>query len=139
MAYGEILGGGATRRSGVLIVDSDVLVRQPLAEYLRECGYRVIEADGVCSARKVLDGGGGELPPVDVVLSDAELADGSGFALRAWLKERRPELKVFLAGNVAAAARVAGELCEEGPHLARPYDPQLVIERIKRMTANRVG
>jgi hypothetical protein len=28
----------------VLLVDAEELVRTPLAQYLRECGYRVLEA-----------------------------------------------------------------------------------------------
>jgi DNA-binding response OmpR family regulator len=32
------------RAATVLIVEQDVLVRHPLAEYLRERGYRVVEA-----------------------------------------------------------------------------------------------
>jgi DNA-binding response OmpR family regulator len=27
----------------ILMVEPDVLVRQPIAEYLRECGFKVVE------------------------------------------------------------------------------------------------
>jgi len=28
----------------ILVLEKDILVRQPLAKYLRDCGYRVLEA-----------------------------------------------------------------------------------------------
>jgi DNA-binding response OmpR family regulator len=136
MAYRERAGGAGQQRSGLLIVDSDVLVRHALADYLRNCGYRVVEADGEVAAKELL-GDAVRASRIDIVLCDAELADGSGFGLRAWARSEWPDLPVILAGNVDSAAKAAGELCDEGPHLTRPYDPQLVADRIKRLMAAR--
>ena len=36
------------------MVESDVLVRQPIAEYLRQCGYKVIEARDTDEALLIL-------------------------------------------------------------------------------------
>ena len=38
----------------ILLVERDVIVRTPLAEYLRECGYRVLEAVTAAEARTLL-------------------------------------------------------------------------------------
>ena len=46
-------------------------------------------------------------------------------------------MPVILAGTPAKAADAAAELCDEGPNLARPYEPQLVVDRIKRLLAKR--
>jgi hypothetical protein len=35
----------------ILVVEDEVLIRLPLAEYLRDCGYRVFEASNVAEAR----------------------------------------------------------------------------------------
>lgn len=122
-------------QQSLLVADSDVLVRHAIADYLRRCGYDVIEAASFEEAVAVL-----EAPHItpSAVLSDVELAgSGNGFALRARAAREWPGIEVFLAGNVAAAARTAGQLCERGPHLARPYDPQLVLERVRRLLADR--
>jgi CheY-like chemotaxis protein len=37
----------------VLVVGNDVLVRQPLAHYLRDCGFRVLEAADDAEARAI--------------------------------------------------------------------------------------
>ncbi len=124
-----------TANGTVLIVDDDVLVRAALADYLRECGYRVIEAESAEAALTVLQAGG---RPVDVLFSLAELPGRmDGFSLARWVRGNRPEIEVILVGSVAKAAASAGELCEEGPTLKKPYDSSLVLERIKRLRAAR--
>lgn len=60
----------------VLIVEQDVLVRHPLAEYLRECGYHVVEATRHSEARECLEG---DNHNVDVALIDVGGPTGSGF------------------------------------------------------------
>lgn len=119
----------------VLLVDGDVVVRHVLAAYLRECGYSVVEAATGADALLVV---ADRSVPIDVVLCDADLAgDPGGFDLRRRLREQRPEIDVVLAGNTAAAAAAAAALCEEGPQLARPYDPQGVVDHIARLRAAR--
>jgi DNA-binding response OmpR family regulator len=120
----------------VLVVDAEVLVRALIAAYLRDCGYRVIEAADAAEARLVLeqDDGG----DVSVVLSAVELtAEQDGFTLAQWIRRRRPACQVMLAGTPARAAEVAGEICEQGPTLTRPYEPQTVLDRIRRLLARR--
>jgi DNA-binding response OmpR family regulator len=119
---------------GILLVEADVLVRSPLADYLRECGYRVFEADDTGEARRLL---GAHDAAIDVVLADASGMDGSGFALAAWIRENHRETDVILTGAVERAVRKAADLCEDGPELRKPYDHRLVLDRIKRLIATR--
>ena len=56
-----------------------------------------------------------------------------GFALARWVRTERPRLNVILTGTIEKAAREAGDLCEEGPHLKKPYEPQNVVDWIKRL------
>ena len=39
----------------ILMVEPDVLVRQPIAEYLRECGYKVVETGNTDEALLVVN------------------------------------------------------------------------------------
>lgn len=119
----------------LLIADSEILVRHAIAAYLRECGYDVIEAATYEEALVVLESD--KITP-ELVLSDVELkGEGNGFALRAWVMGNHPALPVVLAGNVEAAARAAAGICEKGPHLARPYDPQGVADHVRQLLAIR--
>ncbi|HZZ89454.1 MAG TPA: response regulator [Caulobacteraceae bacterium] len=120
----------------VLVVDDDVLVRASIAAYLRECGYRVIEANGAEEAMLLLDHDTGA--EIGAVLTDIEMAGGrDGFVLAQWIRTRRPDCDVILAGTPARAANAAGELCEKGPMLAKPYETRLVLDHIRQLMARR--
>jgi DNA-binding response OmpR family regulator len=102
-----------------------------LGEYLRQCGYRVIEAASGEEALTVLKDA--EVL-IDVALMEVDLrGEIDGFHLASWIRTRRPGITVILAGTPKRAAKAAGDLCEEGPMMSKPYDPQLVVERIKRL------
>ncbi|HLW91533.1 MAG TPA: response regulator [Roseiarcus sp.] len=108
-------------------------IRHPLAEYLRQCGYQVYEATDADEARKII---AERFEEVYVVLV-ANAPGESGFALATWVRKEHPHIKVVLAGTVTAAAEKAGDLCEEGPKLSKPYDHQLVLNYIRRLIAAR--
>ena len=118
----------------VLLVDAEELVRTPLAQYLRECGYRVLEAINAEEAQSLLSEGS---QTIDIVLADIQTLGGGGFAFAAWVRQNKPAIRVLSVGTVAAAARTAGDLCEEEPPIRKPYDHQLVLDRIRRLLAER--
>jgi len=122
-------------RNVVLVVEDEVLVRYAICDYLRECGYKVIEAADGDEALKVLNDA---KVSVDVILSGVQTPGTmDGFALARWVRANRPDIGVILAGTLSRAADAAAELCEEGPRLAKPYEPQAVVDRIKRLISER--
>ena len=124
-----------TSASAVLIVDGDVLSRHALADYLRHCGYSVVEAAHTDEALVAL---GEATLKVDVILCDVgAVGTRSAFELSNWVRSNRPELEVRLAGSTANAVDVAADLCETGPHLTRPYERQAVMDYINRLRASR--
>jgi DNA-binding response OmpR family regulator len=77
---------------------------------------------------------------VDVVLSGINFSGAmDGFELSQWVKAHRPGIDVFLAATVQRAASTAGDLCEEGPMLSKPYQPETVVARIKQLLAERAS
>jgi CheY-like chemotaxis protein len=121
----------ATSPQCIVVVDGDVLVRHAIADYLRQCGYVVIEASSTDEAMIVLND---ESLSVDAVLCDAQAPGAqNAFQFRAWAADHCKHVQLARAGTVEAAAHKAAELCDNGPHLARPYDPQSVIEYIRRL------
>lgn len=115
----------------ILIVDGEVLVRHAISDYLRQCGYVVIEAASTDEADIVLSEAS---VGVDIVLCHAEAVGRvNPFDLRKAAATRTPPVEVLLAGNVEMTARKAAELCDRGPQLARPYDPQSVIAHVRRL------
>ena len=56
-----------------------------------------------------------------------------GFGLAQWIRAQRPDVKVLLTSGVKRAAETAGDLCEQGPHLAKPYDHRDLKTHIHRL------
>jgi DNA-binding response OmpR family regulator len=117
----------------VLVVEDEVLIRLVIADYLRECGYRVHEAANADEAVAVL-----EAPEVEVhlVFSDV-IMPGSmdGFGLARWVRANHPRVDVVLTSGIDRSAEIAGTLCEAGPLVDKPYEPQGVVDRIKQLLA----
>jgi CheY-like chemotaxis protein len=125
--------GRASAAETVLVVDGDVITRTVIAEYLRHCGFRVFEAGTGTESIQALRHADFT---IDVVLSDVALpGDISGFDLSQWIRRHKPSVKVLLAAALARIADAAGDLCEEGPHLAKPYDHERIVDHIKRLRA----
>ena len=119
----------------VLVVEDEVLIRLAISGYLRDCGYRVFEAANADEARTILQQADLE---IDLVLSDIEMPGSmDGFGLAQWVRKNRPGLDVVLVGTTERAADAAGDLCEKGPMLAKPYEPQILVDRVKQLLATR--
>ncbi|MBV1698361.1 MAG: response regulator [Hyphomicrobiales bacterium] len=120
--------------AAILVVEDEVLLRLAICDYLRDCGYKVIEAVSGDEAVIVLTKSQLE---IDVLFSDVELPGGmDGFALAQWARANRPSVEVILTGSVPRAVNAAADLCEEGP-VPKPYHPQVVHDRIRRLLAAR--
>ena len=120
----------------VLVVEDEIFIRMAISEYLRSCGYKVIEAASGDEALVVLQHT--EIR-VDVVFSDIEMPGATdGFALARWIRSNRPGLDVILVGSPPRAADAAAELCVSGPY-PKPYEPQALLDHIRRLTAARAA
>jgi DNA-binding NtrC family response regulator len=123
-----------SNKETILVVEDDILVRMPIAHYLRDCGYKVIEAANADEATTVLLH---QETRIDIVFSDIEMPGSiDGFGLAKWIRDHRPGLDVILAGTVSRAVDAAKNLCEEGP-VPKPYESQVVYDRIRRLLAAR--
>jgi DNA-binding response OmpR family regulator len=126
-------GDARSDQETVLLLDAEIIVRMMLAEYLRECGYRVIEAATADEAKFVLEHGDFR---IDVILVDIAAAGSSdGFTFAQWVRTHKAGLPIVLAGTADHASNAAGDLCEEGPMFKKPYDHQLLLQRIRQLLA----
>jgi DNA-binding response OmpR family regulator len=122
-----------TPPSTILVIEPDILVRMTIANYLRECGYRVYEGAAADDVVTVL----GTEHKIDIVLAEVLLSGSmDGFALARWVREKHPGVDVVLTSGIAKAAEQAADLCDEGP-LEKPYHPQEVVRRINILLERR--
>ncbi|HEX3405960.1 MAG TPA: response regulator [Caulobacteraceae bacterium] len=127
--------GGVATAETVLVVEDDVLVRLVIASYLRDCGYRVLEAASADEALRLLQR---DEAGIDIVLTDVQMpGELDGFALAQWVRRERPQVEVVMAGTPARAADAAGDLCEQGPTPRQTLEPSAVLSRIRRLLAMR--
>ncbi|HVZ99375.1 MAG TPA: response regulator [Caulobacterales bacterium] len=118
----------------VLIVEQEVLIRLSIAEYLRACGFWVLEGASALEGKSVLLAD----EKVDIVLSDAQLAgEESGFAFAQWVRRRRPHVTLLLAAGVESKARAAAELCDRHALGDKPCEHPHLADRIQAMLARR--
>lgn len=110
----------------ILVMEPDVLVRMAIADYLRECGYKVVESSSGDDVLTILST---EID-IDTVFSGAQSADeSSGFALAHRIRIARPDINVILTSGLEHAAAKAAEVCSNGP-LTKAYHPQELLKRI---------
>ncbi len=110
-----------------------MLVRLVIAEYLRECGYKVHEAAHCAEAVEILQS---SEVSIDIVFSEVQIpGEMDGFGLARWVRVHQPGVRVILTSSVERSADIAATLCDAGPLLAKPYEPQGVVDRIKQLIA----
>ena len=120
----------------ILVVEDEVLIRMAISDYLRECGYRVVEAGSGDEAIKVFQAG----VTVDVVFSEKRMpGDVDGFGLSQWVRREWPGVKVILTSGVARSAQEAGHLREEAPLIAKPYDHGHLELRIRQLLGRQIS
>lgn len=127
----------APRTETVLIVEDEVLIRMLIAGYLRDCGFKVIEAASGDEALQVLQEA--EVA-IDIVFSDVEMPGSvDGFGVAQWVRRNRPGVDVVLAASPSRAANAAADLCNSGPGstIDKPYEPEAVLGEIRRLLAAR--
>ncbi|WP_428663233.1 response regulator [Reyranella sp.] len=116
----------------ILLVEAHALTRMAVAGYLRDCGYQVVEADGAAEAKRLLEAG---VAP-QVAFIDLDIKDEiDGFGLAQWIRAVRSDVKVLLTSGARRTAATAGDLCEQGPYLAKPYDHRDLESQIRRLLA----
>jgi two-component system, response regulator PdtaR len=80
----------------VLLVEDDFPVRKVAAEYLRELGYRVIEATSAADSMQVI----AAHVHVDLVFADFRLPGSlTGRMLAEWLARQHPDIPVLLTSG----------------------------------------
>jgi DNA-binding response OmpR family regulator len=120
-------------QSCILLVEDNVLVRASLSEYLRECGFHVLEAVDGDEARQLF---ALDARPIDMVLVDLNAGGEGGFGLANWVRTKRPGVEVILTSSTRSAVEKAGDLCRSGSAPVS-YDHGLVLDRIRRLIAAR--
>lgn len=94
-------GPGDRRHGHVLVVDDEPLARTEIADGLRHSGWLVSTAHGGHPAIALLEQAHGDgtrpsLPPIDIVVTDIHMPEGSGVELAERIAEDYPQVFVIV-------------------------------------------
>lgn len=116
----------AAERPVIMVLESNIIVRTEIAEFLRECGYKVIEGVMANDLWIIIDA----KVKLDVVFSEVNLpGETDGFTVARRIRQTYPEIDIILTSSVEGAAEKIKDLCDEGP-LQKPYGAEDVAARI---------
>lgn len=110
----------------ILIVDDDRSVREMLAEYLGQHGFRTVQADGGAAMREII-----EKDPPDVVLLDLRLPGEDGLSLARYLRERCDVGIIMVTGSGEIVDRVVGLEIGADDYISKPFDPRELLARVR--------
>ena len=103
------------------------MVRMPIAEYLRDCGYNVVEAGDAGEAIAAM----GADTPISVVFSDIRMPGKmDGLGLAAWFQSHYPNVPVLLTSGYHGGRSSPGVAIPGTGFIEKPYSQNQVARRI---------
>jgi signal transduction histidine kinase/CheY-like chemotaxis protein len=104
----------------VLVVEDEMVLREMARDFLKECGYRILEAG---SGREALQVWGKYRSEIDLLLTDMKMPEGiSGLELAEKMVAEQPGLRVIFTSGYSDDI-VSAEILERnnGRFLPKPY------------------
>jgi CheY-like chemotaxis protein len=112
------------------VVEDEFMVRMPIAEYLRDCGYNVLEAADAAEAIAAVNAEG----PVSLVFSDIRMpGQMDGFALAEWFQSHYPTVPVLLTSGYNGGRNLPAGSAIRSRFIEKPYSQKQVARRIEAL------
>ncbi|NTU23552.1 response regulator [Brevibacillus sp. HB1.2] len=111
----------------ILLVEDDENIRELVRLYLQASGFQVREAEDMRQAQAMVLS-----EQLDMVLLDILLPDGSGLELcQTWRQSGIHVLVLFLSCKNDTEDMIAGLDLGGDDYVTKPFDPNLLISRVK--------
>lgn len=110
----------------ILVVDDHPDIRDALARYLKEHGYRVTTADRAASAREALD-----TSAIDLVVLDIMMPGEDGLSLCRHLRATTSLPVILLTAMAEDTDRIIGLEMGADDYVTKPFNPRELLARIK--------
>ncbi len=112
----------------LLIVDDDHKIRDLLARYLYEQGFRVTTAEDASSARAAMRG-----LSFDIILLDVMMPGESGLDLARELKSTTRVPICMLTARAEAEQRIEGLEIGVDDYISKPFEPRELLLRLRNI------
>jgi two-component system, response regulator PdtaR len=123
----------SARKSTILLVEDELLVRMSTAQELQDRGFHVVQAIDGASAVEYLKNSA-----IDLVFTDIKMpGQPDGLRLAMWIRERNPDLPIILTSGDHTAAEAARVLTRREIFVSKPYDIAKVSAQMRLLLGNR--
>src|ERR1700693_1465513 len=123
------MGHTATRRTGVLVVEDEFLIRVNAAEMIEEAGFEVVEASNADEAVAILEA----RLDIAVVFTDIQMPGTmDGLELARAVRDRWPPIHIVATSGLVDVRE--GDLPNGGLFLPKPYSPAQIISTLRELT-----
>ena len=114
----------------ILVVEDEWIVRLFACDLLEQAGFKVLEAGGADEALETLEAH----PEVRGLFTDVNMPGSmDGLALARLVQEHRPDIVTLVVSGRGPPG--PGELPSNAAFMAKPYEAEEMVSRIRRMTA----
>lgn len=114
----------------LLVVDDDAELRQMLTQFLQQSGCIALPASNEADIRKHLASG-----RIDLILLDVMLGDESGVEICARLRKEHSVPIIMVSALSADSDRMAGYTVGADDYIAKPFNTELLLARIRAVLA----
>lgn len=117
------------QRPRVLVVDDEPELVELIEESVRRgVDCRVIVADSIAAARRILASG-----PVQVLVTDLKLPDGDGMSLLPALREHQPNASaIVITGSPSLDGAISALRGGALDFVPKPFNTEQLVERVRR-------
>lgn len=109
----------------ILIVEDARDIREPLARYLRDNGYRTSTAGDAAAARKAMKGAA-----IDLVVLDIMMPGEDGLSLCRFIRESSQTPVILLTARGEEVDRIIGLEMGADDYLPKPFSPRELVARV---------
>jgi len=110
----------------ILVVDDDAEIRSMLAQFLRDKGFIVLPATTFGDVQRHMNS-----ERIDLILLDVMLGDENGVDICQNLRQHHDVPIIFVSALSADHHRMRGYSVGADDYIAKPFNPQLLLARIK--------
>lgn len=116
----------------IIVVDDDTGLRGLIADYLRQAGFSVREANGGAALRTLL-----EEEPAELAILDVMMPGEDGFAVLRGLSAQRDLAVIMLSTLANDVDRIVGLELGADDYVAKPCNPRELLARVRAVLRRR--
>ena len=114
--------------ANVLIVEDEKNMQNIIAEYMQRGGHTCFTADDGVDALILLKNN-----PMDLMILDVTLPDGSGYDYLEWVRERSRIPVLMLTANDMEIDEVTGLSLGADDYMTKPFSPRILLAKVNAL------